>query len=319
MPKYAVAGFCTNQDPTRVRVFASSLRSIYGADECDIVLFVNQVTPELQQLAAENTITFAFTRNIVSANKTFLTSILRRAIIAVFSTATRIAGNKPDVAAVLKSSADSLIESLHHPFFARWFCYRNLLDARCDYANVLLTDVKDVVFQRRFFSETADQDAPVKLYRQDVPYGVDDWDTRWYRAAFGDKELAMLEGVPSICAGTLLGGRNSLLRLCDDLTRFVMRHPFRGVDQPVLNHLVLKKLTAARIEFVENGVGEIIALTPGVARSQFAINSDDEIVSGTRDAFPVVHMWDRNPETKRQILSKWGNGDIFNSQTSPGA
>jgi hypothetical protein len=307
--RHAVIGFCTNQDPTRVGIFAASLRSIYNASQCDVVLYVDRVDPPLSRIADEFSVEYRHTRNVVSSKRSGIQSVVRRSVLAAAWCLRRTLLPISAADTVTQAVMEAVIEVVHHPFFARFICYADFLRSSPHCAGALLTDVKDVVFQGGWTGAIPGEDSPVRVFRQGVVYGGanfwDSWDNKWYRNAFGRRALRRLFGQEPVCAGTIMGGRRALLTLCEDFISLACQWPFLGVDQPAINHLILTASTQAAFEILDFGQGEVLTLGSGARPLAFGVDESLRIIGPGRRVFPIVHMWDRFPETKDAVFEKW--------------
>jgi hypothetical protein len=292
--KNLVMGFATNQSERSMQIFTRSLRDVYPQDECDLVLVTNRYEPFFADLAA-NGVTFASTSNNYSKRTGRAAKLVNRVFLHAF----RMLHGRSALAAMVPEIADAypvLFETWHHPHFVRWLCYRRFLTLNRQYGKVLLADVKDVVFQAPFFD--AIPASRVSLFEQGEIYGQCDWDTRWYREAWGEQELKKVLGKPAICIGTIAGTHAQVLSLVDELSESFLRKPFGRIEQAMFNYLIYNEKLKTPYQVVQNVEGPIATLANPGAHQQVRV--DGGLIRRSMDgrAVPIVHMFDRFPDTR---------------------
>jgi hypothetical protein len=289
--KNLVMGFATNVEENSVRVFCTSARRVYGEAECDIVIITNKYEPYFLELN-EIGVTFFETPNNYSRQTGLPSKILNRAILNSLRAINRfpmLANTVPEISA----SYRTLLETWHHPHFARWFGYHRFLALNRQYDQVLLADVKDVVFQSHFFSAS---DNAVSLFDQDVIYGESNWDTEWYREAWGEVELKKVLGKSAVCIGTILGPNQHVLSLVGQLCEYILRFPFGRIEQAVFNYMLQNELIEAPHQIVPN-LETIGTLADDNVHARTI--TEDGLIKRAADksVIPVVHMYDRFADT----------------------
>ena len=159
---------------------------------------------------------------------------------------------------------------------------------------MLLADVKDVVFQVPFFVDSPARE--VQLFAESVNFGKDDyWNTMWYRKAFGKAELKKVLGKRPICIGTILGPHEFVLSVVQELTDAIQMHLFGRIEQAVFNNLIHTGRLRTPYTVIENLSGPVGTLD---VDGLFTIRGGLICRSGDGRIIPVVHMYDRFPETR---------------------
>ena len=138
----------------------------------------------------------------------------------------------------------------------RRFClyYRHLVAHHDSYANVMLTDVRDVVFQ----SDPLDFDLgdAVHCFLEDErqPIAAQPHNRKWVRAAFGDEVLSELANLPVVCAGVTIGPCERVLEYLRVMVEFLLelRTQRTGLDQAVHNYVIHQGLVP-NVRLVPNG------------------------------------------------------------------
>lgn len=287
--KNLVLGFGTNQSAADCRVFINSLRQVYLPAECDGVLIVD-TPPDGVETTGPKAMTFVTTANSYPHRST-IDRKAKSLFIRVASTAAQASVSA--IARPAQAALQHAMERWHHPHFARWLAYRRFLEAHPDYDQVLLTDVRDVMFQSAFFAEPTDA---VQLYEQDTTYGAGNCDSDWYREAWGEEALARATGKPALCIGTILGPRAEVLKLVTQFIDYFSTAPFKGVEQAIFNRMILEGGAGFRYTINRNVDGLVATLANPTAGGAMKIH-DGRITTTSGRIVPIVHMYDRFDHT----------------------
>ena len=216
----------------------------------------------------------------------------------------------------------------HLPYNAlRYFLYLDLLrQAPRPYARVLITDVRDVIFQRDPFSFPWAEGLNVTLEDARMTIGTCPYMTRWTTGHLGEAAWRALAGQRISCSGTTVGGHAAMLDYLERLTGLLL--PFSpappppapppastslssgappppigmaGYDQGVHNHLLhgghLPKVT------VHDNAGPILTL--GYKATQPAADAHGDILNDAGVPAVMVHQYDRMPELFRAVRARY--------------
>jgi len=156
---------------------------------------------------------------------------------------------------------------------------------------VLLTDLRDVVFQRDPFADRVDG---LELFFEDasVRFGEDHFNTRWIRDVYGHAQLDRMRGNPVSCSGTVVGTRQAMLAYLAEMIGQIalQRGPIGSRDQAVHNVLIASgRLPSALL--VRNGYGRVLTLG---AMKTFELASDGKVLNADGSVPAVLHQWDRH-------------------------
>lgn len=289
--KYLVLGFATNQSSASFRVFINSLRQVYPSDQCDLVLIVDRVPADLDADGKAG-VTFFHTPSSYPHGST-ISRKLRSLLIRLGSAAAN--AGLPVLSPLAAKLLEPMIERWHHPHFGRWVAYQRYLRANPNYDGILLTDVRDVLFQDRFFEGARDI---VELYEQDESYGTGNCDSDWYREAWGEEALRRADGRPAVCIGTILGSHDQIMKLIHDFIVYYSRAPFRGVEQAIFNRLLLEGQPTFAYRINRNIDGAVATLAGDKAHGAVSV-SDRISRKSDGSTVPIVHMYDRFEDTDR--------------------
>lgn len=176
--------------------------------------------------------------------------------------------------------------------------YRYLTTKVGDADLVMLTDVRDVVFQRDPF-ERAVHGLELVLEESHVVVGRDHFNTRWIRDLYGPESAAHLEGARVSCSGTVIGQRAAILHYLTEMILEIMwrRRPMGAHDQGVHNWLLRTgRLPLATL--VANGSGRV--LTMGAMRS-YETSSEGYVLNSDGSVPAVLHQYDRHKELQERF------------------
>jgi hypothetical protein len=303
--KNLVMGFSTNQTEHDLRVFCGSLRRIYRPEQCDLVIITNRYEEYFSELSREG-VQFVSTLSSYDPRPNKLATAIKRAILYSARTAAFIKvldRRVPEVAAAYPI----LFEAWCHPHYARWFAYERFLTLNRDFGEVLLTDIRDVVFQAPVFDDKLGE--TISLFEQDETYGSAECDSAWYLDAWGPDALTKVIGEKVICVGTILGPHREMLSMVSEFRAFLESRWIGRVEQAVFNHMLLNGLMRTPYRVIANISGPIATLSNEIAHS--ATITKDGFIRRAKDGsiIPVVHMYDRWPDTKA-AYAMWLKSDI---------
>jgi hypothetical protein len=173
----------------------------------------------------------------------------------------------------------------------RYRLYLDILERAADVDEVMLTDVRDVIFQGDPFAEPI---AGLELFLEDdsVRIGYDHFNTRWIRELYGRGVVEQMSGRVVSCSGTVFGSRTAMLGYLAEMATSIGRHrrPMGSRDQAVHNALLYRgRLDSAAV--FRNGRGRVLTLG-GITKLR--TNTEGFLVNEDGRVPPVVHQWDRH-------------------------
>jgi hypothetical protein len=170
-----------------------------------------------------------------------------------------------------------------------WF-HRYLSRALPRYRNVMLTDVRDVIFLGSPFDfEIGDA---VHFFLEHDRFRLRDQvnNRGWLIGAYGEHALEELGDRPISCSGVTIGAAPAVLDYLTVMVDHLLRlsRQYKGMDQGVHNY-VLHKGLVPRARLVPNRDGPV--LTAGLMSEDEAV----ELLTERAGAIKVVHQYDRHP------------------------
>jgi hypothetical protein len=184
------------------------------------------------------------------------------------------------------------------------FCYYYdyLLENKDKYKFILITDVRDVVFQADPFAEIK-KDELLNFYEQDDTIEENFYTGYWVKNGFGKKAFSAIKDKKSICSGTTIG---AVGRIIDYLEKMIAVQAMitggltglGGFDQGVHNYLIYNNYFPGS-NVVLNTAGEVVTLEN---LSCVGFNEEQELVNKDKEVIPVVHCYDRFPDLKFKAI-----------------
>lgn len=194
-----------------------------------------------------------------------------------------------------------------HPVMTRFAAFNHILSQRPDLGSVLLTDVRDVIFQSNPFHP---EPGPLELFVEFEHKRLADhaFNRKHLRALVGEELTASIADRPCLCVGTIMGSRANVSRFCRTILmlgaipRSHVGGAF-GADQAACN--LAAHLGLVEHEIVANyGRVATVGLTPS---DQLAVRGGT-ILNPDGSASPIVHQYDRHPLLMNEIHARWGAG-----------
>lgn len=237
-----------------------------------------------------------------------------RSLRSVFhGTVVLVVDDRPDVNALL---AQYGVEAIYpeatpgwkpHPVMERFAAYARVLERFPNAVDVLITDVRDVVFQAEPFGPPP-RKLEVFVEFENGVLGEHAFNMKYLTALVGDEMASLLKGKPCICIGTVIGPRDEIIRFCRTLLmlaaipRSELGGAF-GADQAACNLAVHLGLVKAE---VKTNFGRVATI--GMTPSEALTLRDDQVVNPDGSVSPIVHQHDRHPHLDQAIHALWGEG-----------
>lgn len=204
----------------------------------------------------------------------------------------------------------------HLPYNAvRFFLYRDFLaTSERRYERILISDVRDVIFQSDPFGFAWPAGINVTLEDRHMTIGDCPYMTHWTGGHLGNEALQAIADKPISCSGTTVcchDGMDAYIRLMLPMLELYTPAPrMAGYDQGVHNHLLHSgALAAAAPVTVHDNSGPVLTLGYYEGEPPFNVRGQEFIqvtsVAGS-DAPPLlVHQYDRKPELFKAIRKRY--------------
>jgi hypothetical protein len=189
-----------------------------------------------------------------------------------------------------------LPEPIHIYNFRHFLYYNYLLTHQHDFKNVLITDVKDVVFQKDPFDFTIEEKIYVAVENVSVPIFENHYTAMWIRRGYDECVLSMVGQNEVICAGTTLAPLQLMLKFLKRLIEefFNVKDAYKCADQAMLN--VLIHTNQIEVFRCYNFYGPFLTLD---TQADYRLNNENDLVNRNGDVINIVHQYDRYPQLLR--------------------
>lgn len=195
----------------------------------------------------------------------------------------------------------------HVPYNAyRYFLYlQTLHQSQERFERILITDVRDVIFQSSPFEYPWEQGLNVTL--EDTRMRIHDCPhmRRWVTGHLGRDCFASLHGKQISCSGTTVGDHDSMVEYLQTLTSkllpFTPGKMMAGYDQGVHNHMLYSGLI--RLPHVHDNTGPILTL--GYKEHEPERGKDGGILNDAGDRPILVHQYDRMPKLFKEVRERY--------------
>jgi hypothetical protein len=185
--------------------------------------------------------------------------------------------------------------------------YDFLTNTRSRYQQVMLTDVRDVIFQVDPFARDSRPGLRAFLEDESMRLGNSQANIQWITDLFGKDTLARLAEYPISCSGTIIGDAESLMRYLRAFIEvaFTVRSTrLNGGDQGVHNYLVRGPL-GSTTTLLRNGESEVLTMGYLTGERRFAMDADGRLIDFQGRLFNVLHQYDRHPELAEKLVQRY--------------
>jgi hypothetical protein len=162
-----------------------------------------------------------------------------------------------------------------------------------DTENILIADVRDVVFQADPFIEYPKK--PLEFFAEPELFKNCQYNAPWVAGIYGISRIDQIKDEYVICSGTTMGTRAGMIEylktMVAEFSRLskLGRHLRGGEDQPVHNHLIYSN-NFSDFNINQNGVGPICTMHHSKILS---FNRLGQLLNDDGSVIPVVHQYDR--------------------------
>ncbi len=206
-----------------------------------------------------------------------------------------------------RSALDLLSQTLHHFYHissGRYFLYFRYLNRRKEkYSAVLLSDVRDVIFQSDPF-RYATLPGIYCFLDPTVRLGDEPVNARWTVNLFGEGYYQARRGRRIFCSGTILGDYESIIDLLNQLCVVLIQALPSAVgqigdDQAAYNHLLWENRIANAIN-CENCENAVMTLK-NAAMESCVFDGNGALLNLDGSPAPVLHQYDFHSILKRKV------------------
>jgi hypothetical protein len=211
----------------------------------------------------------------------------------------------------------SFTRSVHARRYAIYLDYLRSRPARYD--QIMISDVRDVVFQRNPFDGIVGPQCHFYLESAVRTIGQDPTNSRWVRGCFTAAEAAALADRRISCSGITVGGTAAVVTYLERMAARVAAMPMRiyreighGYDQAIHNFLVHLDPAIDGILVENNGHIATMALEP---RALYSLDDEARIHAADGRLFPICHQYDRFPDILKAVEDRYlDQGSVIGAQ-----
>jgi hypothetical protein len=192
----------------------------------------------------------------------------------------------------------------------RYAIYLAFLRARLSrYDQVMISDVRDVVFQRNPFDGIASPKCHFYLESAVRTIGEDPTNSRWVSGCFSAYEAERLAACRISCSGITIGGTTAVVAYLEMMVARIRVLPWRiyrdighGYDQAIHNYLVHLAPEIAGIVVENNRHIATMALEP---RAYYRLDHESLIHGPDDHLFAICHQYDRFPDLLKAVEARF--------------
>jgi len=182
---------------------------------------------------------------------------------------------------------------------------------------IIWTDVKDIIFQNDPTEWlTQHMKMPILATSETITFKDEEWAVVNAGTSFPE-EWESLQHKPSYCAGTIVGQREYIRDLFNEIYRWsaTTSNPEQLGDQAAFNVLINLKHFTNDVQFVPQNEGLVVHMgVSWIKRNTHGsklleeppiVTADGTVVSVQSQPFCIVHQYDRDPHLKQLVLKKY--------------
>lgn len=177
--------------------------------------------------------------------------------------------------------------------------------AEIDYGRVLLTDIRDVVFQGDPFAR-APAGRVLFFLESNRTIGDCAINGDWMTRAYGPAVTRELADQPVSCAGTVMGTPDGLLEYLAHMVRDIIavppQHRFSGVDQAIHNHILARGLIDGAVAVANCGA---VMTVPSTSPTGLRLLENGLISNPDGSISEIVHQYDRDIAVNAKVVSRF--------------
>ena len=182
------------------------------------------------------------------------------------------------------------------------------------YQQVLLTDSRDVFFQKNPFDFS---------YKKDLNFFLEDdyiknsiVNIKWIKRTTGKLILEKIKNKKISCCGQVIGQYQNILDYCDTMRKNIIMHKYKpsihsilfnrkikGWDQGIHNYLVYSDIFK-NVDFYDNTSGDVATLS---FKKELNFNNKGKLINQIGNEYSIVHQYDHFIDSFRNLIYKISN------------
>ena len=194
-----------------------------------------------------------------------------------------------------------------HLVNSRFFLYYlYILQSEKKYEKILLTDVRDVVFQDDPFNFVLT--APLNcFYEEDRRIYDCSYTSDWLKRSFGEKALSEIGHLRLSCAGTTIGTKEGIINYLEWMMDYILQSNYQrfGVDQAAHN-LILHRNMIPDVKFYDNYQGPVLTMNY-IDSEKLRFSQDGFLLNEDASVISVLHQYDRLADDLKNKLKAYNS------------
>jgi len=184
----------------------------------------------------------------------------------------------------------------------RYDLYRSYLVDHPEFDQVMISDLRDVIFQRDPFAPPV-AGLEVFLEEPGVTFALEGFNRRWIADLYGSGAVDQLGDRVVSCSGVTLGDRDAMVGYLAAMSDEVNRHlPPLGPHDQAMHNWLLANGALEPAHAIANGHGRV--LTMGALR-EVPVADDGTVLNSDGSVPAVLHQYDRHVALAPRLLAPY--------------
>lgn len=190
-----------------------------------------------------------------------------------------------------------LAEFLYPPTESRFLRYHTLL-RKSRHTRILLSDVRDVVFQRDPAAALPAQGLAISLEVPDYTIGTEPWNRSRVTLIYGETVLGQVSAQPVSCSGVTAGDIGAMRRYLELMVRDIVGLNWSAARQGWFDQAIHNVILRTHWKEPLQGLGTLtsaVATLGAVPDASLRLDAEGRLLNNDGSIVSVVHQYDRKP------------------------
>ncbi len=190
--------------------------------------------------------------------------------------------------------------------FLRYILYYLYLKKYGDnYSNVLISDIKDVIFQRDPFDFRIGDQLCCFLEEAGYTLATSPFNSGRILTHFGKEALQKIGNNQPSCSGTIIGSIPAMIAYLEQMINAISTLDYQGGgDQGVHNYLIYTR-KVPNIRLISNETGPVLTIGSKISK-EIRFNKHGFVINDKGEIYKIVHQYDRYPELFQGLFRIYG-------------
>lgn len=297
--KTAIIGAATGYHPEYLNLFLHSLNHIGYRDDVVLFIYQNQIHDFKKHMINKN---FNFDIKLIESSAGFFYSKkINRKLKKYINLLSRIA------VSFYPKLQSKMIYKLAFPHVARFFDYLSYIENNTDLTHIILTDTRDVIFQKNPICNNIDG-LYLGLENDKISIGSDPYHIKWISEVYGNSYLEKIREKQICCAGVTLGNYLSIQKYLHAMINEFLTLPYKTIiysnyDQGIHNKLLYNNELNNVISC--QPLDSIISTIGIIERKELKFDVDNNLLLSDGSIASIVHQYDRHLDILEKFNQKY--------------